>query len=238
MGPFYRPRWNWGVLLLLSALLTAAAEPGISQLQQARDKQDRGTLERIVAAQSASAKAHPNDANAQYRLALAQSYLAEVAIEVHDKQRAYDSAEAGIDAAQRAVDLNPNSAEYNRMLGTLCGQSISSAGLAGLRHGKCALDSVDKAIQLDPKSSDARLSHGVGMYYLPAAFGGGVDEAVQDFRKALALNPNSAEAWLWLGIALRKSNHIAEAHTALEKAVQLDPDRVWARQQLAKTPAK
>ena len=224
--------------LFLLALTMAAAVAAVSPLEQARDRQDRGTLERFVATRAAVAKAHPNDADAQYQLALAHSYLAEVAIETHDKQRAFEAAQAGIEVAERAVELKPNSAEYNRLLGTLCGQSISSAGLAGLRHGKCALDSVDKAIQLDPKSSDARLSHGVGMYYLPAVFGGGVDQAIQDFRKAIALNPNSAEAWLWLGIALRKSNHPAEAHKALEKAVQLNPDRVWARQQLAKTPEK
>ena len=223
------------LLLFASALTTAVlAAP---TLQQARDRQDRAALQNMVAESAAAAKARPKDANAQYQLALAHSYLAEVAIEVHDKPLAFSTAESGIDAAERAVDLNPNSAEYNRVLGTLCGQAISSAGLAGLRHGKCALESIDKAVQLDPKSSEARLSHGVGMYYLPQAFGGGLDQAIQDFRKAIALNPNSAEAWLWLGIALRKANQPVEARKAIEKSLQLDPNRIWAQQQLDKTSA-
>ena len=224
------------LLLFVSTLAAAVMAP--PQLQQARDRQDRATLEHLVAASAATAKAKPNDSWAQYQLALAHSYLAEVAIEVHDKSRAFSAAESGIDAAEHAVDLNPNSAEYNRILGTLCGQAVSSAGLAGLRHGRCALESVDKAVQLDPKSSDAHLSHGVGMYYLPAAFGGGLDLAIQDFRKAISLNPNSADAWLWLGIALRKSNQPAEARRAIEKSLQLNPNRLWASQQLGKTPAK
>jgi len=136
------------------------------------------------------------------------------------------------------VDLKPDSSEYNRILGTLCGQAISSAGFAGLRHGKCALDSIDKAVQLDPKSSDAHLAHGVGMYYLPSAFGGGIDTAIRDFRQAIALNPNSADAWLWLGIALRKENQPAEGRKAIEKSLQLNPNRLWAKQQLAKTPGQ
>ncbi|MGA2186241.1 MAG: tetratricopeptide repeat protein [Bryobacteraceae bacterium] len=221
-------------LVLASAL--AATLLAAAPLQQARDRQDRATLENMVAASAAAAKARPQDADAQYQLALAHSYLAEVAIEVHDKPRAFAAAESGIGAAERAVDLKPNSAEYHRILGTLCGQAVSSAGLAGLRHGRCALESVDKAVQLDPKSSDAHLSHGVGMFYLPSAFGGGVDEAIRDFRKAIALNPRSADAWLWLGVALRKSNQPAEARKAIEKSLELNPNRLWARQQLAKLP--
>jgi tetratricopeptide (TPR) repeat protein len=223
-------------LFLASAL--AATVLAATPIQQARDRQDRSALEHMAAASDAIAKAKPNDADAQYQLALARSYLAEVAIEVHDKPRAFSSAESGIEAAERAVDLKPNSAEYNRILGTLCGQAVSSAGLAGLRHGRCALESIDKAVQLDPKSSDVHLSHGVGMYYLPQAFGGGIDEAIRDFRKAIALNPNSADAWLWLGIALRKSNQPVQARKAMEKSLALNPNRLWARQQLDKTPAK
>jgi tetratricopeptide (TPR) repeat protein len=224
------------LLLFASALagILLAATP----LQQARDRQDRATLENMVAAATAAANARPKDPDAQYQLALAHSYLAEVAIEVHDKPRAFAAADSGIEAARRAVDLKPNSAEYNRILGTLCGQAVSSAGLAGLRHGRCALESVDKAVQLDPQSSDAYLSHGVGMYYLPSAFGGGTGEAIRDFRKAIALNPNSADAWLWLGIALRKSSQEAEARKAIEKSLELNPNRLWASQQLAKTPPK
>ena len=96
-----------------------------------------------------------------------------------------------MDAANKAVSLKPDSAEYQRILGTLCGQMISSNSLAGLKYGKCALDSVDKAIELDPKSSMAYVSHGVGNYYLPQALGGGMDLAIKDFRKAIELNPKN-----------------------------------------------
>ena len=117
--------------------------------------------------------------------------------------------------AERAVNLKPDSAEYQRILGTLCGQMISSNSLAALKYGNCALNAVNKAIELDPKSSMAYLSHGVGNYYLPAAFGGGMDAAIKDFRKAIDLNPKNADAWLWLGIALRRANQPEEARKAI-----------------------
>jgi tetratricopeptide (TPR) repeat protein len=221
---------------LLVVLVAAAALPDDSDLLKARDHQDRAALEKMAADARAVADKQPGDAVAQYRFALAESYSAEVAIEQHDKTGAKNAAQAGIDAANKAVSMKPDSAEYERILGTLCGQMVSSSSLAGLKYGKCALDSVDKALELDPKSSMAYLSHGVGNYYLPQAFGGGIDLAIRDFRKAIELNPKNADAWLWLGVALRRNNQPGEAQKAFEKSLEINPNRVWARQQLEKTP--
>ena len=100
------------------------------------------------------------------------------------------------------------------------------------------MDEVRKATEMDPKSAKAWLSRGVGNYYLPPALGGGIDQAVQDLRKAIQLDPALAEAHLWLGVALRKAGKNAEARQSLTKSLELNPTRKWARQQLEKTPAQ
>lgn len=207
-------------------------------LENARDVQDRAALERIASDAGASAAKTPNDAAAHYNAALAYSYLSEVALELKDKNAAKSAAETGIRSAERAVALDGKSAEYHRVLGTLCGQVIPANVLAGIKYGRCAMDSIEKAIQLDAKNAMAHVSRGVGNYYLPPAFGGGADLAIRDFAKAIELNPKLAEAHLWMGIALRKANRAAEANAALKKAVELNPRRVWAKQQLEKTPAR
>ncbi len=222
-------------LLVLSALF-AINGFNDSDLIKARDRQDKAALEKMVGDLKPGADKDPKDAVAQYRLALAESYSAEVAIETHDKPAAKNAAQAGIEAAERAVALKPDSSEYQRTLGTLCGQMISGMGLAGLKYGKCALTAVNKAIELDPKSSINYLSHGVGNYYLPAALGGGYDLAIKDFRKAIELDSKNADAYLWLGVALRKVNQPDEAHKAIVKSLELNPNRMWAKQQLDKTP--
>lgn len=219
-------------------LAIAAALPQAGKLEDARDHQNRGYLEQAVRSFKADADKSPRDAGAQYRLAQAQSYLAEVALELKDKNAAKDAAEAGIRAAERAVGLEPNVAENHRILGTLCGQVVPAQVLLALKYGKCARSSIDRAIELDPKSSKAYLSRGVGNYYLPAAFGGGAELAVRDFQKAIELDPKSADAHLWRGIALRKLQRNAEARKEIAKSLELNPDRIWARQQLEKTPAK
>jgi Flp pilus assembly protein TadD len=77
----------------------------------------------------------------------------------------------------------------------------------------------------------------VGNYYVPSGLGGGLDLAIRDFQKAIELNPKSDEAYLWLGLAMRKSNRNAEARKAFSKSLELNPNRVWTKQQLEKTPA-
>ncbi len=225
------------LLVCIPVLCALAATAEDSDLIQARDRQDRAALDKMAAELRIVAEQQPKDVTAQYRAALAESYAAEIDVETGDKNAAKNAAQAGIDAAERAVGLKPDSAEYQRILGTLCGQMISSNGLAALKYGNCALNGVNKALELDPKSSMVYLSHGVGNYYLPPMFGGGMDAAIKDFRKAIELNPKNAEGWLWLGIALRRANQVEEAHQAIAKSVELNPKRVWAKQQLEKTPA-
>jgi tetratricopeptide (TPR) repeat protein len=220
---------------LLLFVLLADAFP---DLERARDRQDRGALEKLAADAQSAASKQPNNTAAQYRLAVAQSYLAEVAMELRDKKQAKTAAETGITAAEKAVSLDAKTAAHFRILGTLCGQVIPANVWVGLKYGRCALDSINKAIELDPKAAVNYVSRGVGNYYLPPAFGGGVDKAIDDFKKALQLNPKLSEAHLWLGIALRKANRNVEARQALAKALELNPDRVWIKQQLDKTPAK
>jgi tetratricopeptide (TPR) repeat protein len=207
-----------------------------AELEKARDAQDRGALERMASQFSSATAKQSDDAAAFYRLALAQSYLAEIAMETGDKNQARSAAETGIKAAERAATLKPESAEYHRIWGTLCGQAIPANVLAGLKYGRCAQDEVNKAIQMDPQTAINYVSRGAGNYYLPSAMGGGADVAIKDFQKAIELDPRLAEAHLWLGIALRKANRDPEARKELEKAVSLDPGRVWAKQQLEKTP--
>lgn len=226
--------WVW----VLLALAAAPAPVKRSAEEKALDAQNRAALEKMAAEAGQTAEMQPKDDAAQYRAASVYSLLAQLAIETGDKNLGRTAAEAGIQAARRAVALKGGNAEYHRIQGTLCGQIIPANVLAGLKYGKCAMEEVGKAIELDPKSSNAWMSRGVGNYYLPPAFGGGVNLAIDDFKKAIQLNPNNSEAHLWLGIALRKSGKNAEARAAMQKSLESNPGRRWAQQQLEKTPAQ
>jgi tetratricopeptide (TPR) repeat protein len=208
-----------------------AADPA---LETARNRQDRAALEKAGQTRAKAAK----NAAGHSETAIAFSYLSEVALELRDKRQARTAAESGINAAKAAIAAEPANAEYHRLLGTLCGQVIPADPMAGFQHGRCAKEEIEKALRMNPKSALAWMSSGVGKFYLPAMFGGGVDLAMKDFQKAVAIDPKLAEGWMWIGLAHRKGNRNADARQALQKAKSLNPERIWIQQQLEKTPAQ
>src|SRR5450755_2695187 len=216
------------MLAIFIAAFMAAAPP--SPLEAARDKQDRATLTQLAAQAGGAAAKAPNDAEAQYRAALANCYLAEVTIELHDRK-------TGRQIAEKTVAMKPGNAEYYRLLGTLYGQAITDI-MSGLSYGSKAKDAINRAVEKAPKSSMMYVARGVGNYYLPSQLGGGAKLAIPDFQKAIEQDRANAEAWLWLGLSLRKENRDAEARQAFAKSLELNPNRLWAKQQLEKTPAK
>jgi tetratricopeptide (TPR) repeat protein len=220
--------------LLFSSLLVAG---DFGTLEKLRDRQDRAGLEKAAATLQADAEKSPTDANKWYQAAIAYSYIAEVTYELRDKQASERAAEAGVKDADKAISLNGKNADYYRVLGTLCGQVIPANPIMGaLAYGKRAKDALEQAIQMDPKSAGARVAHGVGFYYLPASFGGGPENAMKDYEEAIRLDPKSAEAYLWMGIAYSKQHQVPQAREALKKSLQLDPDRLWTKQELDKLP--
>jgi tetratricopeptide (TPR) repeat protein len=225
--------------LTFTFCLAVACFGAESDLEKARDRQDRAALEKVAANAEDAAKKSPKDAATQYQAALAWSYVAEVAVEMRDKPGAQRAAESGTQAADRAIALQNKNGEYYRVLATLCGQEIYGGNiLSGIGFAKRAKEAVAKAKELDPKSPRVYVAEGVGNYYLPTQFGGGPEVAVRDFNKAIELDSKNSEAYLWLGVALRKAHRNAEARTAFAKAIELNPNRIWAKQQLEKTPAQ
>ncbi len=227
-----------GIGLLFVCLFANAASSTNSDLISARDRGDRAALDTMIR-QSEAAANGGRSPDASYRLALAYSYAAETAMEQKDKAQAEKLAEAGLRVAKKVVATNENNAEYHRLLGALCGQVIPANPIMGtLQYGPCARDEINRALQLDGSNPLAYVSRGVGNSYLPASMGGGPDVAVKDFDKAISLDPNLSDAYLWKGITLRKEHRNQEARAALVEAVKLSPNRVWAKEQLEKTPAQ
>jgi tetratricopeptide (TPR) repeat protein len=223
-------------LIFLTFLLAGSLAGSDPELEKARDKQDRATLEKIAGTMASAAKAAPKDADAQFRAALAASYQAEVAIELKDKNGAKNAADSGIAFAEKAIELQPKNAENYRLLATLCGQVVPANPLGGMTYGKRAKEAINKALELNPKSPEVHLAEGVGNYYLPAMLGGGPELAAKNFNEVIALDPKCADAYLWMGLTLRKLHKNPEARQAFAKSLELNPNRIWAKDQLEKTP--
>jgi tetratricopeptide (TPR) repeat protein len=153
-----------------------------------------------------------------------------------NKAEAAAAAKQGVALLRQAVPQKPDDAEYRRLLGTLCGQVIPASPLSAFSFGRCALDEIETALRLNPRLAEAYLSRGVGNYYLPPAFGGGLEKAERDVAHAIELSPTSPDAHLWMGLILRRQGKLEKAREHLDTAARLAPDRDWIKSQLAKTP--
>ncbi len=100
-----------------------------------------------------------------------------------------------------------------------------------MSYGKRAKEAITKALELNPKSSDVLLAEGVGNYYLPAMLGGGPELAAKNFNEAITLDPKSADAYLWLGLTLRKLHKNPEGAAGLRQIHGIE-----SKQDLGKGP--
>ena len=114
----------------------------------------------------------------------------------------------------KAVSLNPNSFE-----------SLSDLGMVqGKMHDPGVLDTLQRAVELQPKSAEAHLNMGIalGDRNRPA-------DALAQFEEAVRLAPQDPRAHFNKGRGLLDLDRYQEARRELEEACRLDPTLPRAR---------
>jgi len=119
---------------------------------------------------------------------------------------------------RRALELDKNDAEANRLLGTVLRKKFDP---------KAALEYHIRAVELDPDSANAYFELGLTQNAL-----GQNDEAEESLKESLELNPNDPVAWYAFGEVLRITKQYARAVPAYEKALELDPKHAKAANKL------
>ena len=110
---------------------------------------------------------------------------------------------------KKVVAIDPNYAPAWADLG-------EATGLGGNPDGvKQAIGYLNRALQLAPNLAHAHAAL--------AMVQGTPPELEGELRKAIALDPNDAEAWSWLGNCLAYQNRIKEAAAAYSRAVEIEP---------------
>jgi hypothetical protein len=83
----------------------------------------------------------------------------------------------------------------------------------------------------------------VASHYTPGAFGGGLDQAERELRRAQELFASEAldkpwpswgrvDALAWLGKTLAGEGKLAEARSAYQAVLELEPGHAWVRDEL------
>jgi tetratricopeptide (TPR) repeat protein len=147
--------------------------------------------------------------------AAAQYYLGRVAFDEKD----YDAAE---DYFEEAIEVNNKVAEYHTWYGNTLGTVAENANLFKQAMLAPKMKSAwEKAVELDPKTVDARES--LIQYYLqaPSIAGGSVDKAKEIANEIVKLKP--AEGHRQLGNIFYKEKNLVEAEKEFMAMAKADP---------------
>jgi len=135
------------------------------------------------------------------------------------------TAPEAIGELQEAARLDPQSGEAHYQLGlALARAGRKDEGTAELQKGR-------ELSSADDRNQNVNLDIGEGRAALDK---GDLDQAANKFRHAIKLQPESSDAQRYLGVVLEKQGDTAGASDAYEKAVDLNPGDVAARQSLQK----
>jgi len=130
------------------------------------------------------------------------------------------NADDAVRFAERAVALDPQFAEAWVVLADAC-QAEMFQWKGGKEYDEKAFVAVKKALALDPSMARAYVVRGVLNYNQWHAFD--IGAAIADYRRAIALDPNLADAHHYLGSELAHLGLHDEAVAELRTALRLDP---------------
>lgn len=197
----------------------------------------RGILERAQFS-------NPDDALATYYLAYSEYELIRHGM-IDKESGLFDKyVDAAVTHAKQVLKLRPEWSEGLALLANIYGIQISQSWLKGATLGPEANDLTQRAIKNDSTNPRAWLVNGIMKFNTPAFFGGSVEIALANFKKALELfeqpsqreplNPGwgHLETYAWLGRAFDKNERPNEALSAFKKALEIDPEFAWVKRVL------
>ncbi|MCD4710318.1 MAG: hypothetical protein K8R52_05685 [Bacteroidales bacterium] len=140
------------------------------------------------------------------------------------------------------IDMDPDNARAYSLKGAFYGFQLILKLHRAPSLGRLAMETNQKAFDLDPDEPQVWLEKANMNYYRPAIFGGSKRKAVPMYERAVELFESSPERtrenWVYmnclagLGIAYEKTGKIAEAGGVYRKILVLEPSFKWVKEEL------
>ncbi len=128
----------------------------------------------------------------------------------------------GCDRALQYLEKGLEIVGENAMLNAGIGYayySYANLGIMGEEYGKKAEIFANRALEMDPESSEAHLVLGL----VNSAFFGNQQKGVYHLKKALAANPNEGDILWWLGITYAFIGKMSAVEKIAERMAYVDP---------------
>lgn len=142
-----------------------------------------------------------------------------------DKPTVKEHAEAAIKALEEAVKPDPKNSDVHYLLAeAYCLKLALGNPIDAFRLAPKVFSHYEQSVKLDPKNARAYISWGAyGRLNAPQAFGGGPKPALVQLEKAIAVNPQDADAYYWLGVCYKRLNNETKAKECWQKALEINP---------------
>lgn len=181
------------------------------------------------------------------------------------QQRGKENSEKSVGALMQAIELEPGYAQAWELLSMVYYQQIRLSLLTHEKGYILAMDAIDRALNLDPDQGVTWGAHGFLKKNLDWEWEtansaltkahqldpnsniirvwrasliqtlGRLDEAINIYLQALAVDPLNTSIHSSLGILYRKTNRLDDSIAILEKQIELRPQYHWAHFNLGKT---
>ena len=154
----------------------------------------------------------------------ALAYFTEARDNLH--KRRYDTLLEARRQFERAIEIDPDYAQaYAGLAETILVTMSNHKAIDPAEAFALAGDAVERAIALDDQLAEAHAVKGLLEYsqWNAARVGPGNLEAAQSFQRAIDLNPNHANTYVWYSSLRESENDFEGAVDLLHKAMRVDP---------------
>jgi tetratricopeptide (TPR) repeat protein len=191
------------------------------------DRANLASAQRAAALWEERLARDPKDFEAAWKLARASYWLGG-----HVPANAQRSQlERGIDAARRAVMLEPGRPEGHFWMAANMGTLAESFGLRqGLKYRGPVKNELETVLKIDPAFLQGSADRVLGRWYnrVPRLFGGSDQKSVEHLQRSLAYDPNSSASRYFLAETLIEMNRGDEARAELQKVLDAPINPEWA----------
>lgn len=238
-------------VIIITFVLHLPAQTGLDEfVRSAKETVERGSIEfdkkLLMQGHSMFERAlamDPDNVLLRYHVAYAE-YRFMTYLFNREKERFDPVADKAVERLERILRAKPEWSEAQALLSGIHGLQIAKSWTRAMTLGPRANRLAQQATENDPENPRAWLMHGSQKLNTPRMFGGSIEEALDAYKKAVALYENKTDrdplepswgytdALVWLGITYERLDRDEEALAVFRKALEIEPEFRWVKYNL------